>query len=549
MKRIVPIALLTLLCACSRAGTQGFNSQTLVFTGLAGEPDSLNPLLSALSDVDSLSHLYMSYLVDSDEHGRLIPEIADRIPTQPNGGISPDGKTIVYHLRHGVRWQDGKPLSARDVVFSFRAVMNPANNVPQRIGYAEVVAIAATGEDTVVVRLRRPFAPFLAYFFGPQGVAALMPEHLLARYPNLNNVAYNQTPVGSGPYRVVQWRHGDAVTFEANPMYWRGKPRIARMIFRIVPDPNTRLEQLQTGEVDAYFDVDPQLLPQLREISGIRIALTPVNDLHVLRFNVSDPLLKDVRVRRAIAMTIDREQLIAGATHGSGVIVEGDQPRNGWAFDSHLAPVRHDAAGAARLLESAGWTLRPDGVRAKQGRTLELTLVISPQSTNGSPLVASVIQQNLRHAGIAVTIRPVPAAMFWAPASAGGVLASGHYQLAYDAWWVLGPDPDDTWNFACDQMPPNGENFYFWCNQRANAAMYDALATYEPARRTADYAIVQQAILADLPELTLWQVRMPDAYRLRLHGVSPSPFGSLFWNAWSWELPGAPQTAAVRPGI
>ena len=117
----------------------------------------------------------------------------------------------------------------------------------------------------------------------------------------------------------TQWRHGDSVTFAANPFYWRGKPRIDRLVYRIIPDPNTRLEQLRTGEVDAYFDVDPTLLPEARSIQATRLALTPVNDVHVLRFNLRDPTLRDLPVRQAIAMAIDRRTLVAAATHGSGM--------------------------------------------------------------------------------------------------------------------------------------------------------------------------------------------------------------------------------------
>ena len=180
--------------------------------------------------------------------------------------------------------------------------------------------------------------------------------------------------------------------------------------------------------------------------------------------------------------------------------------------------------------------MQPNGRRAKGARELDLTLVISPQGINGSALVAVVLQEYLRSVGIGLTIKQVPMGLLWAPAAAGGILASGRYQLAYDAWWTLGPDPDDTWNFGCDQIPPNGENYYFWCNRQADTAMYRALATYDQAQRTADYAMVQREILRDVPVFTLWQVRMPDAYRPHLRGVAPSPFGSEFWNAWTWTL-------------
>lgn len=348
-----------------------------------------------------------------------------------------------------------------------------------------------------------------------------MPAHLLARYPNLNRVAYNAQPIGSGPYRIVRWIRGESIALAANPLYWRGKPRIDRLDYKIIPDPNTRLEQLRTGEADAYFDVDPQLLPQVRPVAGTRLALTPVNDLHVLRFNLRDPALREVTVRRAIAMAIDRQTLLSAATHGSGAIVNADQPSNGWAYDPAAPAIRYDPDAARRLLA---------------GRRLQLTLAIAPQIINGSQLVGAIIQEELQRVGIAVAIKQYPSGMFYAAAAQGGVLAGGRFQLAYDAWWVLGNDPNDSWNFACDQFPPRGLNYSFWCNRQADAAMQDALANVDRGRRKADYSIVQRAIVRDLPIFTLWQVRIPDAYRTYVHGIAPSPAGSTFWNAWQWSV-------------
>ncbi len=522
-----------LLAACAPSG--GRRAQTFVFTGLAGEPETLNPLVSPSADLWNLSHLYMSYLVESDDRGRLIPEIAVRVPTAQNGGISADGRTVSYHLRSPVRWQDGAALTARDVVFSYRQVVNPQNNALTRVGYDQVSSIAAPDAKTIVVHLRRPFAPFVAYFFGPQGNAALMPQHLLSGYANLNRIAYNQLPVGSGPYRVVRWSRGDQITFAANPLYWRGPPHIARMTYRIVPDPNTRMQLLQTGEADAYFGVDPQLLTQVRSIHAVHVVLTAVNDLHVLQFNTKDPIVGDVRIRRAIAAAIDRSKLIEAATHGSGLAIDADQPRNGWAYDASLPRITYDPTRARRLLDDAGWRVAPSGTREKAGRPLELTLAIAPQGINGSALVATIVQRYLHDVGIRVLIKTYPPGLMWDPKQAGGILAGGNYQLAYNAWWTLGPDPDDTYNFACDQIPPAGENAYFWCDARADAAMHNALRTNDRARRIRDYAVVQQELVAELPELTLWQVRMPDAVRGHISGFAPSPAGSTFWNAWAWS--------------
>lgn len=519
---LILVFSLWLSCAgCSLSVSRHRTPSTLVFSGLGGEPDSLNPLVSNEADELNFSHLYMSYLIENDDRGNAIPEIALQVPTLENGGISKDQRTIIYRLRRGVRWQDGRSLTARDVIFSYRAIVNPHNNVATRVGYQEVQSIRARDDYTVIVRLRRRFSPFVQYFLGPQGVGAIMPAHLLAGRTDLNRAVYNDRPVGSGPFEVTQWRHGDSITLAANPDYWHGKPQIDRLVYRIIPDPNTRLEQLRTGEIDAYFDVDPQLLPQARSIRGVRVALTPVNDLHVLRFNLRDPVLREVSVRQAVAMAIDRRTLLAAATHGSGVIVNADQPVNGWAFDAATPAIRYDPAAARRLLA---------------GRTLDLTIAIAPQIINGSPLVSAVIQEDLRRIGIRSIIKQYPSGMFYGPAAQRGVLSGGRYQLAYDAWWVLGSDPDDSWNFGCDQMPPAGLNYSFWCNVRAAAATRDALSTVDRMRRKSDYAVVARQIVRDLPVFTLWQVRIPNAYRTYVHGVAPSPGGSTFWNAWSWRI-------------
>jgi peptide/nickel transport system substrate-binding protein len=509
------------IVACSHAGSRHIGGSQLVFTGLAGEPDSLNPMLSNEADELNFSHLYMSYLIENDDRGNAIPEIALEVPSLANGGISSDQRTVTYKIRRNVRWQDGLPLTARDVVFSYGAIVDPRNNVPTRVGYAEVQSIRATDAHTVVVHLRRRFSPFVQYFFGPQGVGAIMPAHLLAGRRDLNHAAFNEHPVGSGPYRILQWRRGDSITLAANPFYWRGKPRIARLVYRIVPDPNTRLEALQTGEADAYFDVDPQLLPQLRMFAGVKISLTPIADFHVLRFNLRDPALRDVRVRRAIAMAIDRTSLVAAATHGSGLIVDADQPSNGWAYDAATPAIRYNPVGARRLLN---------------GRSLDVTLAIAPQIINGSQLVATVLQEDLRRIGIGAVIKQYPSAMYYGSAASGGILAGGRYELAYDAWWVLGNDPDDSWNVGCDQIPPAGLNYSFWCAARKDEASRDALAYVNRARRKSDYRVVQRAIAQDLPFFTLWQVRIPDAYRTYVHGIAPSPAGSTFWNAWDWSV-------------
>ena len=533
------LAALSMSAACSPASVRtsvASRALILTFTGLAGEPDTLNPLLSASNDLQDFSHLYISYLVEVNDRGEFVPEIAAVVPTRANGGISADGLTITYHLRRGIRWQDGAPLSARDVVFTYHAVMNPLNNLPTRVGYDHIKDVSAVGDDEVIVRLAKPFSPIIAYFEAGQGPTGVLPAHILEGQPDINHAAFNTLPIGSGPFRVVEWEHGDHVTLAANPLYWRGKPKIAQIVYKIIPDHNTQVEALQTHEVDAYFGVDPQLLPQVRALPGLRLTFTPITDFHDLHFNLRDPIVADVRVRRAIAAAIDRSQLIAVATHGAGIATDGDQPVLSWAHDPGLPATHYRPAVARALLDQAGWVESAQGVRQKMGRPLQLGLAISPAGVGGSRLVAQVIQEDLRRVGIQTIIKEYPPGIMWGTPRAGGVLSSGNYQMAYDAWWVLGPDPDDSWQFGCDQIPPAGENFYFWCNPTADRAMHDALDTFGRGRRKHDYAVVQREFVRDVPLLPLWQVKRPDAYTWQLHGISPSPAGSTFWNAWSWTF-------------
>jgi len=531
----ISVIVCTASCSQPSLGPHS-SSRTLTFTGLAGEPDSLNPLVSTSSDLYDFSHLYISPLLEVDDRGRFIPEVAAQVPTTANGGISKDGMTITYHVRPGLKWQDGVALTSRDVLFTYRATMNPKNNVPTRTGYDHVASVKTPDALTIVVHLAKPFSAILAYFESAQGITGVLPAHVLEHYADLNGVPFNVMPLGSGPYRVVEWQRGDHVTLAANPLYWRGKPRIGRIVYKIVPDHNSQVQELKTGEVDAYFGVDPQLLPEVRAIRGLRLTFTPIPDFHDLHFNLRDPIMSHVRVRRAVALSVNRSRLISAATHGAGIEADGDQPRLGWAYDAALPHLRYDPDAARRLLAAAGWETTASGQRTKMGTPLSVQLAIAPTGVGGSRLVATIIQEDLRAVGIDVKIKEYPPSLMWGTPQSGGPLMSGRYQMAYDAWWVLGPDPDDSWNLGCDQFPPVGENMYFWCNARADAAMHDALKSFDLARRKRDYAAVQQELLRDLPLFPLWQVKRPDAYTTRLTGVSPSPAGSTFWNAWSWEL-------------
>jgi len=212
---------------------------------------SLNPHLYTATSLSNLSSLTMAYLVRYGHDNKPIPELATIVPTQENGGISKDGKTITWHLRQGVRWSDGAPFDADDVVFSTQAVLNPKNNEVGRDGWDLIAKIDEPDKYTVVYHMKKPYASYLPGFFGSAGAnPCIIPKHILGKLPDINTAPYNAKPVGIGPFRYVSWKRGDSVTLEANPYYWRGTPKLKQIVYKQIPDRNTLLTQLQTGEID-----------------------------------------------------------------------------------------------------------------------------------------------------------------------------------------------------------------------------------------------------------------------------------------------------------
>src|SRR5262249_40441984 len=162
-----------------------------------------------------------------------------------------DGRKIVFRLRRGLRWQDGAPVTSSDVAFTYRAVMNPSNNVPERYGYDVVERIDLPDRYTVRIRLKRAFAPILSTFFGGDSNYPILPAHLLKSFPNINAVPFDSAPVGSGPYRLERWDRGDRIIAAANRRYYAGKPRIEKLVLPFISNDSTVINQLKTGEVNA----------------------------------------------------------------------------------------------------------------------------------------------------------------------------------------------------------------------------------------------------------------------------------------------------------
>jgi peptide/nickel transport system substrate-binding protein len=527
------IALVAGLAGCVRTGQTAHATSALTIVQQR-EPMSLNPALENGTSSTEWGMLLFQYLVKYDDRGRLVGDAAMDVPSLTNGGIAKDGRTITYHLRPGLRFADGTPLTAADCVWSIRAVQNPANDVQTRYGYDHVVSASAPNAGTLVLHLAAPFAPLLTLVLAPQGFP-ILPAHLLAKFPDFNHVPFDAMPLGSGPYVVTAWRRGDRVEMRANPYYYRGTPKIENLTIRFATDPNTAVAQMRTGEADGLFD-DEDLgnYPVLRGIPGVRTTSDPIDGVGALIFNTQDPVTSDPRVRHAIAEAIDIHGTIARAYRGALDSRSAGRGLFVWAFDPHAYPdIPFDLTGANALLDRAGWKRGADGTRAKDGRSLDLLFAIQAQ-TPGDEIIGNVVAQAGRAIGARITLKAFGVTQFVAPGAMGGPVYGGKFQIALYPF-VNGDDPDTSDQFLCDRVPPNGYNKSRFCDPQLDALLERARITYDVAVRKALYAQAQAVLYDRLPIALLYQRRQVNAFSDRVVGQTTSLSGA-FWNVGAWSL-------------
>jgi len=215
-------------------------------------PNTLNPVLSANTTETMIDRLMFDVLISTDAAGsRDVPMLAAAVPKLENGGISRDGLTLTYHLRRNVRWSDGVPFTSKDVKFSWSAIMDPRNNVISQTGYALVRSADTPDPWTVIFHMKQRFSPAVDTLFAESdSTYNVVPEHILGKLQNLNNIAFNSAPVGTGPFVFKEWARGDHLTLAANPHYYLGAPKLKEIVIKFIPDENTELSGLRTHDLD-----------------------------------------------------------------------------------------------------------------------------------------------------------------------------------------------------------------------------------------------------------------------------------------------------------
>ncbi|HVN70010.1 MAG TPA: peptide ABC transporter substrate-binding protein [Candidatus Binatia bacterium] len=530
------LALLTALSGCAHARVAPFGARNpwtvpgVVRLGEDEEPDSLNLMFAHTLAADTISGLLFSFILRYDARGNYVPDLATQVPSLRNGGISPDGRRIVVHLRRGVVWADGAPLTAADWLFTYRAVMNPANDVKTRYGWQSIASASAPDPYTIVIRLRRPDVAVLGILAFGGAAYPPMPAHLLGNLPNINNAPFNGRPLSSGPYLLREWSRGSSLVFVPNPRYFRGPPKVKEVIWKVVPDVNTLFEQLATHEVDVYPNVNPNAVARLSSIDGIRVDKRTIADWRHLGINVSRPLLSDVRVRRAIAEAIDWRRINATVFRGVDRLAVSDIFPESWAAPA-LPPYRFDPSDAKRLLARAGWSLGADGFLHKGAQTMRLTIYATTGHEENSASQV-VIQSMLREVGIDLTIRNYPGSYLFAT---NGPLYTGKYDLEWSIE-TNGPDPDNSGDWNGAYIPPRGANTSWLNDPVVNETSAAAASTFDVAARKRLYQREEERIRELVPAVFFtWRTNYT-AMNSDLKNYVPAAFIGDSWNSWQWSI-------------
>ncbi len=482
-----------------------------------------------------LDGLVFDELVTVDASGkRDVPDLAEVVPTLANGGISRDGLTITYKLRRGVRWQDGVPFTSRDVAFTWRAVMNPANNVKSQHGYALVRSVETPDDRTVVFRMKRRFSPAIDTIFGESDTPyRILPEHLLGKLHDVNAIPFNAEPIGTGPYRLKEWVRDDHLTFVPNPNYFRGKPKLSSILVKLIPDENSEISALRTHDVDWQFEASPNEYRELQTIPDTTLVLQNNNEYERIQINTRRPPLDDPRVRRALAYATDRRKLVDTLTTGSAVVADQDLPPFMWAHARGVRTYPYDPAKASALLAAAGFVPGRDGVLERDGRPLALELVTNANSVTRRS-AAVLVQAMYRRVGVAVVLHTYLPSMLFATLGQGGILQNGKYDISWTGW-IAGADPDDSSTFSCAAQPPGGNNETHYCKPAMDAAQTSALTHYDRPTRARDYARIETLLGEDQPEIPIWWPRMIQPINPDFRNFTPNPVTES-WNAYQWDI-------------
>jgi len=502
-----------------------------VIVGLGQEPTVFNPLMVHIEVDDGVHFSVFDALFRIDPQGVIQPNLAVEVPDQKNGGISEDGLKWRIRLRDDVRWHDGTPFSAEDVKFTLELITNPNFRSWRTAGHALVRDITVISPTEISWRMEEPFAPYLSFLTE----TFIVPKHILEKEANPNNAAFNQAPVGTGPFKWGQRVPGDHLELVANPNYFGEGPHIERLVFKYIPDLTVLYTQFKSGDVDLVGQpyITPDHYGEAKTLPNRVVTLVPRTSFESFYLNLERPQFKELAVREALYAAIDKEAIIQGLYYGVPTPTETFMPRQSFFFNGNLTLHQFHVNRAGKILDQAGWAKGADGIRAKNGVRLSFT----NSTTSGDPLreqVQQFLQQTFAQLGVEMKISNLPAAVmwgeFWTQSQFDSVIVGSSY--------LIGADPDVTNRLHSRSIAVKGgrgSNNAQYTNPEVDALLDKGARTFDPEARRAIYSRVQELVRRDLPFLPLYQSNAVEGLKKGINGFVPNGnTRTESWNALAW---------------
>ncbi len=510
----------------ARGGEKAAYGDTFI-EALTGNISGLIPNILSDSASFEVGSLIYSGLVMRDRDLNLVPELAE------SWKFSKDCLNLTFKLRSNVRWHDGQPFTASDVVFTYDTMINPKTPTAYREDFKAVESVTAPDPLTVRIRYKQPYAKALQSWG-----TWVLPQHLLEPYVRegkLREAPQNRSnPVGTGAYRFNQWKPGEKVVLVANPDYFEGRPYISRVVYRIIPSQATIFLELKARGVDSAGLTALQFKRQT-EYPAFRKAYHkyqyPANAYTYLGFNLKDPRFADRRVRQAFAHAIDKRELIDGVLLGLGRDATGPYKPGTWAYNGNVRTYPHDLEKARALLAAAGWRDKnADGLLVnRDGQPFKFELMTN-QGNDERKKVAEIVQASLKELGIQVEIRVIEWASF---------LKEYIKKRRFEAiilGWGIGLDPDQYEIWHSSKTGPDELNHISYANPEVDALLDAGRSSCLQEDRKKYYDRLQEVLAEDQPLVFLYFRDALPVVSARVRGIVPAPNG-IRYNFNEWYVP------------
>ncbi|MGA9507363.1 MAG: ABC transporter substrate-binding protein [Candidatus Sulfotelmatobacter sp.] len=463
---------------------------------IESSPTNLDPRIGVDAQSERIDNLIFDDLLSRGDNLDVAPALAERWEI-------PDPLTYIFHLHHGVFFHDGRPLTSRDVKWTFDSLLQGKIRSTKSAVYRFVDHIDAPDDYTVVFHMKEPTATLLWNL--SDGAIGIVPYG--------SGTEMTTQPIGSGPFKFVSAETDKEVVLERNDNYWGEKPKLTSVRFAVVPDATTRALELRKGSGDATINaLTPDTVLTLQRDPSLAVERAPGTVLAYMGFNLRDPILRDVRVRQAIAYAFDRTPMIEYLWRGEAQPARSILPPQSWAYNGNVPAYDHDPEKARQLLDSAGYP-------AINGVRFHLTMKTS--TDENTRLMVAVMQQQLREVGIVLDIRTFEFATFFAD------VTHGAFQL-YSLRWIGGNEDPDIFEYAFHsaKFPPNGANRGYYSNPKVDALIDQARREVNQNKRKSLYAELQLILAEQLPYIDLWYLDNVLVHNKRVRNLQLNPAGN-----------------------